>query len=156
MTKGCPCGGGAIYEACCAPFIRGDARAPTAEALMRSRYTAYARRAIDYLVETDTSTGPDLEEGVRAWASRVEFTKLEVLRVVAGGEDDEDGLVEFRAHYLDGDRVQVQHERSRFVRRDGRWLFDRGAQIGARLSTPGRNDPCSCGSGKKYKKCCGA
>ncbi|WP_019028106.1 PBPRA1643 family SWIM/SEC-C metal-binding motif protein [Colwellia piezophila] len=21
--------------------------------------------------------------------------------------------------------------------------------------TPNRNDPCSCGSGKKYKKCCG-
>ena len=34
-------------------------------------------------------------------------------------------------------------------------LLNKGATVKVD-KTPARNEPCTCGSGKKYKKCCGA
>ena len=154
--KGCPCGSGEAFEACCGPYLSGEAVAPTAETLMRSRFTAYARQAFDYLTESwhSTTRPPELRAGDEA---HVEWTRLEVLDRVAGGEGDEEGEVEFIAHYrLDGKPAQIR-ERSRFVREEGRWYYVDGHEPPRRNPAKvGRNEPCPCGSGKKYKKCCGA
>ncbi|HVX08383.1 YchJ family protein [Humibacter sp.] len=122
----CPCGSGATFDACCGPFLDGSAVAPTAERLMRSRYSAFAVGNAAYLLSTwHPSTRP---EELRLHAE-VEWRRLEILDAVAGGPDDGRGEVEFRAfgrilpapgRARDGG---VLHERSRFVRESGRWLY---------------------------------
>ncbi|MEF2230584.1 MAG: YchJ family protein [Pseudodesulfovibrio sp.] len=161
MTRPCPCGSGKEHAECCNLYISGEKPAPTAEALMRSRYTAYVERQIDYLHD---SLAPEAREnhdpeGVREWAEKAEWLGLEIHGVEAGGESDDEGLVEFSARYvMDGQELN-HHERSVFRRVDGAWRYVDGAMVpppnvrkGPRI---GRNDPCPCGSGKKYKKCCG-
>lgn len=117
-TVDCPCGG-RRYADCCAPYLRREAWPPTAEALMRSRYTAFALADADYLLRTwHPRTRPDtLELDDRRWLG------LEVLDRVDGGPDDMMGIVGFVAHWsLDGRRAS-QTERSAFVRRGGRWVY---------------------------------
>lgn len=158
----CPCGTGRDYAACCARYLEGEASAPSAEALMRSRYTAYARARIDYVTKTHdpaTRSGHD-EDQARAWAEGSEWLGLEIVSTDAGGPDDDTGRVEFVARYRNDDGEQEHRELSEFSKLDGTWYFTRGAVRGpepVRRSSPkvGRNDPCPCGSGKKYKKCCG-
>ena len=158
-SDACPCGSGRAFADCCGPLLAGAA-APTAEALMRSRYTAHVRGAIDYIVDThDAATRGTLDRrAIGRWASGSDWLDLTILAV-----DEAAGVVEFAARYRpkkqsDG-REQRHHERSRFVRHDGRWYYRDGQHIAppavTRAATVGRNDPCSCGSGKKYKKCCG-
>lgn len=108
----CPCGSGATYDACCGPLHAGSRLAATPVELMRSRYSAFVLGDVDHLFRTwHPRTRPPrlVEEGLdptRTW------TRLEVL---GHGED----WVEFDAHHTTG----VQHERSRFERRAGRWLY---------------------------------
>ena len=159
----CPCGSGLGLEACCGPIIDGSRAAPTAEALMRSRYTAYALKKTEYITAThDPETRDDVdEEGTRDWAARTTWQSLEILETKAGGPSDDEGEVEFVAHFADEKgRSVAHHERSTFAKRDGRWYFVDGVtpkQAPARRTEPkvGRNDACPCGSGKKYKKCHG-
>ena len=156
----CPCGSGADYAACCEPVIAGRKAAETAEELMRARYAAHARAEIDFLYESTHSehrTGYD-HKGTRRWAEQSDWQGLEVLGTTAGGPQDEQGEVEFIARYRDKEGVHRHHERAQFRRQDGRWVFTEGEMVkGAPLSSNkvGRNDPCPCGSGRKYKKCCG-
>ncbi|HEY0237704.1 MAG TPA: YchJ family metal-binding protein [Friedmanniella sp.] len=113
----CPCGSGLAYAACCQPLHDGRARAETAEQLMRSRYAAYARGRADYVFRTwhpRTRPADVTPETGLVW------TGLRVLDVAAGGPDDAEGVVEFEASH---DGPGVLHERSRFVRRAGRWLY---------------------------------
>ncbi|MFT4471182.1 YchJ family protein [Arthrobacter sulfonylureivorans] len=116
----CPCQSGKAYGQCCRPFHRGDADAPTAEALMRSRYTAFVAGDVDYLLRTwHPETRPatlELDPGL-AW------TGLEILRTVRGGEADRAGTVEFRASYREDGQDRAQQEKSTFVREDGRWVY---------------------------------
>ncbi|MFC8191607.1 YchJ family protein [Cellulomonas sp. NPDC057328] len=116
----CPCGSGDTYGACCGRFLAGGAAAPTAEALMRSRYTAFATGDAAYLRSTwHRSTRParlDLDDGV-VWR------RLDVLRTQAGGPFDDTGVVEFVARHRGADGPGLLHERSRFVREGGRWLY---------------------------------
>src|SRR6187401_1783181 len=107
----CPCGSGLPESQCCGPLLAG-APAPTALALMRSRYTAYVRGAVDYLVATHASHEP-LGRIERGWVS------LEILATERGGPDDDEGIVEFVARTATG----ALHERSRFERIDGRWSY---------------------------------
>lgn len=127
---------------------------------MRSRYAACATKAIDYIKSTSTGTALDEFDPaeVEKFVADVEFLGLEILRTEKGGKDDQDGTVEFAFRYkLDGEK-HVQHELSSFCRKDGHWFFEdsiinpkgKPAQV-VKIS---RNDPCPCGSGKKYKKCC--
>ncbi|XVX21783.1 YchJ family protein [Actinomycetota bacterium] len=126
----CPCGSGEAYAACCGPFLDGTP-APTAEALMRSRYTAFARNDIAYLVRTwHPRTRP---EGLREDTGN-RWVALRVIDTLDGGPDDETGEVEFEADWLEGapsggGRRQRMHERSRFVRRGGRWVYLDGDQL---------------------------
>jgi SEC-C motif-containing protein len=159
----CPCGTGLELEACCGSIISGARAAPTAEALMRSRYTAYALKNAEYVVQShDPEQRDDTDlDATRDWAERTTWLGLEVLDTEAGGPDDDEGVVEFVARFADAQgREHRHHERSTFVRRDGRWYFQDGKMVQAPVTRGapkvGRNDPCPCGSGKKHKKCCGA
>ena len=159
----CPCGSGRAFELCCEPYLMGRLHAPTAEALMRARYSAYALCSIDYLFKT---SGPRIRkefdaEGSKRWAESAEWTGLDVLAAEGGGEQDAAGMIEFVAHYTIKKKAFDHHEKAQFAKVGGQWLFMDGEVIGPepiRRETPkiGRNDPCTCGSGRKYKKCCGA
>jgi SEC-C motif domain protein len=129
---------------------------------MRSRYTAHVRADIDYLVATyDPSTRARTSRAdTERWARESTWLGLEVLDTERGGPSDREGVVEFRARYRAGDLELVHHERSRFLRHDGRWFYVDGDAVkpapATRGDEVGRNEPCPCGSGKKYKKCHGA
>ncbi|MFT4224818.1 YchJ family protein [Micropruina sp.] len=117
-TANCPCGGGR-YAECCAPYLRREEWPPTAEALMRSRYTAFTLADAEYLLRTwHPRTRPDtLELDDRQW------TGLDVVDQVDGGPDDMMGIVGFVAHFrLDG-HTGALTERSAFVRRGSRWVY---------------------------------
>ena len=153
----------AELEAFCLPFIRKEQKPATAAQLMASRYVAYATGAIDYLFNThDPKTRAQADrKAIEAWSSRANWLGLELLSTEAGGPDDQEGMVEFVARYeLDGG-THAHHERATFRRIDGVWFFVDGQIVTKqpiRRETPkvSRNDKCSCGSGKKYKKCCGS
>jgi SEC-C motif domain protein len=159
----CPCSSGEIFAACCAPFLAGDDAppAPTALQLMRSRYTAYVVGAIDYLVAThDESTREQVDrEATAAWSRETEWKGLEIVETEAGGPGDREGIVEFIARGVTRGSPFAQRERSRFRKPEGRWYYVDGVVRTAQARkavTPGPNEPCSCGSGKKYKRCHGA
>ena len=160
----CPCGTDLDLTACCGPALSGERPAPTAEALMRSRYSAYALKNVPYILETcDDQAREEVDESAtRNWSERTEWLKLEVLSTKAGGEQDQTGEVEFIARFRDErGKEHSHHEHSRFTRRDNRWFYADGKMqqnVPVMREGPkvGRNDPCACGSGKKYKKCHGA
>jgi SEC-C motif-containing protein len=156
----CPCGSGEELDGCCGLLLDG-VPAATALALMRSRYTAYVRGAIDYLIEThDPSARGSLDRAaITAWSRQTEWLGLEILDAVRGGEGDDDGIVEFIARGRTREAPFAHRERSRFARREGRWYYVDGTQPREPVRTAaavGRNDPCPCGSGMKYKRCHGA
>jgi SEC-C motif domain protein len=157
----CPCGSNRLYSECCEPFHKG-AQALSAEQVMRARYAAYAKMELDYIFET---THPECRKdydanSTRTWAEQSAWDRLEILETIAGGPDDENGEVEFRAHFADAmGRTCIHHERALFEKYDGRWYFKDGIYVKPQTikrETPkiGRNEPCPCGSGKKFKKCC--
>ncbi|ROP36330.1 YchJ family protein [Saccharothrix texasensis] len=120
----CPCGRGEPYAECCGPLHQGRRKAPTAEALMRSRYSAFAVGDEDYLLATwHPGTRPaalDLDPEQR-------WTHLEILSHTGGTPFQTTGTVEFRAHYRRQGQRDVLHENSRFVREDGAWFYVRPA-----------------------------
>ena len=157
----CPCGSGKAYSECCEPIIKGITPAPTPEALMRSRYTAYAKHEIKWLKESlDPSQRTDYDEkSVEEWSKRSEWLGIKILQTKTE-EDKNIGWVEFICKYKQGPVAREHHELSEFHKAKGAWLFYDGRAV--KPSTihktgpdVGRNDPCPCGSGLKYKKCCG-
>ncbi|WP_082053831.1 YchJ family protein [Methyloterricola oryzae] len=156
VPASCPCGSGLLLSACCGPYLAGVSAPATAQALMRSRYTAYVMGDEEYLLDSwhPASRPSQLhlkDEGIQ-WEG------LELLRCAQGLESDLSGEVEFIARFRQGGTLQGMRELSRFERVQGRWYY-RDGHVQAVLSSPprpGRNEPCHCGSGKKYKKCCGA
>lgn len=155
----CPCGLNRSYETCCGRFINGEAQPATPEELMRSRYTAYTQANVDYIARTMKPPAADRFEADDAadWARSITWLKLEVLQT---SEDQNTGHVEFIAHFLAENRKHVLHELSEFHLIDGQWFYIDGKAPRKQSFTNnkqlGRNDPCSCGSGKKFKKCCSA
>lgn len=164
----CPCGSGLSLADCCQPVLTDVRQAKTAEALMRARYTAYVLRELPFIMNTThpDGRGDSDEAAMRAWSEQATWQGLEIVGTEAGQADDNKGKVEFKARYTMGGVAQLHHELADFQKQDGQWYF-RDADI--RYSGPtekpkpvvnaakiGRNDPCLCGSGKKYKKCCGA
>ncbi|MFZ5444928.1 MAG: YchJ family protein [Myxococcota bacterium] len=147
----CPCGGGA-YASCCGPRHDGSRPAETAEALMRSRYSAFARADVDYLARTQLKPSEGTWAETKQWAASVTWLSLEIVERERGGVADDAGVVEFIARYLEGDRVVALRERSTFVRRDGAWIYDAGKPSVTETRVE-RNQPCPCGSGRKFKQC---
>ena len=150
----CACNSGKQYAACCKPLISGNASASTAEALMRSRYVAFAARNVDYLLRT---WHPSTRPASIADSSLPELYGLQIVRTEAGGETDDEGIVEFRAKHALKKKIKSIQEVSRFVKENSEWLYVGDALESAPVASQktGRNAPCPCGSGKKFKKCCG-
>lgn len=128
----CPCGSARKAKACCLPVLEG-APAATPEALMRSRYTAYASGDVSHLIRTTDPIGPHHQPDARAWAEElrrycaaVRFTGLQVR---AASEDGDTGAVTFFAHLSHGGQDLSFGEASRFRRVDGRWLYLDGERI---------------------------
>jgi SEC-C motif-containing protein len=115
----CPCGGPS-YDTCCGPLHCGDKHAATAVQLMRSRYSAFALHDDAYLLRTwRAQTRPrriDFDPDLR-------WIRLEVLDTAGGQLLDTEGAVEFDAHYVEGERRAVLHERSLFLREHGAWVY---------------------------------
>jgi len=146
-TQICPCGSQKPYEQCCGRFHAGKP-APTPKALMRSRFSAFVQKRIDYLLASwHTSTRPanlDLADSPD-WVG---------LSVLASGSKGDQGHVHFRAYYRSGAQWRFLEEHSAFVREEGCWFYVRGETRDESFK-PGRNDSCLCGSGRKFKRCCG-
>ena len=120
----CPCGSGATYAACCEPLHDNRVQAETAERLMRSRYAAFALGRLDHVLRTwHPRTRPHELTDV----PDVTWTGLKVLDTEGGQPGEEEGVVEFEAAYRSADGPGLQHERSRFQRRAGRWFYLDGA-----------------------------
>lgn len=154
----CPCGSKNTFENCCKPFISGKQQATTAEQLMRSRYSAYAVHALDYLIAT---THPNQQaylskETIKSWSDQCQWVKLDVEKTSAGKAFDDVGEVTFNAHYqlTNNPKTQVLSENSSFVKIEQRWYYIDSTIPFNVQNKINRNALCPCGSGKKYKKCC--
>ena len=159
----CPCASGKNFGECCGPVLAGKRKPATAAELMRARYSAYAVCDVDFLFK---SSGPEVQaefdkKTTREWSESATWQGLDILGTEKGGEGDEEGYVAFVAHYAANGQPCQHRETSYFKRIDGDWRFIDG-EIDNDVETYrreepkiGRNDPCPCGSGKKYKKCCG-
>ena len=158
----CPCGSGKNYSECCEALIKRKRFAQTAEELMRSRYSAYVKKEIAYIIETilPEKLGQFDEEGIRRWSQKTQWQKLKISNTEGGGPNDTEGKVEFIAHYIDKGLTNKHHEIGKFTKYNNRWYyydaeFPTQKQVIRAEPKLNRNDPCSCGSGKKFKKCCG-
>lgn len=116
-------------------------RASTPEELMRSRYDAFVREDWDYIAKT--STCQSIEE--LKTSPKLEWLKLDVI-------DAYDNIVEFKAYYRENNKINVLHEKSSFIKEHGMWKYLDGELYNSKIQ---RNESCPCGSGKKFKKCCG-
>jgi len=142
----CACASQKSYINCCQPYHQG-AKAPTAEALMRSRFSAFVLKLEDYLLtswhsstrptELDLSNSPD-------WVS---------LRILDTNESKTQSQVHFQAIYRLNCGWGYLEEVSTFVKEHNCWYYLKG-NTSEGILKPGRNEPCPCGSGKKYKTCC--
>jgi SEC-C motif-containing protein len=156
----CPCGSGNPFASCCEPVISGTRESQTAEELMRARYTAFVTGAIEFIVATTHSTTRhevDVAD-ITDWSQNSTWQGLEIFE--ATPVDENQAHVSFEARFTQQGQEQHHREKSLFEREDGKWRFVTGGELKnptVRYETPrsGRNDPCPCGSGKKYKKCCG-
>lgn len=157
----CPCGSGEEFSGCCGPIIEGTP-ATTAEALMRARYSAFVIRRIDtFLLDTlaeEKRSEFNLRE-VELSARDAKGLGIDIVALIGGSPEDAEGSVEYIARFKIRDQTQIHHELATFRREDGRWVYVDG-QVKPRgeprqVIKVGRNDPCSCGSGLKFKKCCG-
>jgi SEC-C motif-containing protein len=121
----CPCGSSKSLANCCLPYIQGLQKAPTAESLMRSRYTAHVVQAIDYLWETwdKAQRRRSSREDVRAWAATCEWLGLEIIATDKGGDADSQGLVSFIAHFRQDGQTREHREISLFKRTSGHWVY---------------------------------
>lgn len=157
----CPCGSQKNYENCCGQYISGQANAPTAEALMRSRYTAYVKQAFPYVYQTyhsDTKQHFSLQ-AIEEQSEQIKWLGLKIIETEKGLENDDEGIVRFSASHRLNDKMHYLNERSFFARENGVWRYVNGetqlSKTAVNTKKIGRNDPCPCKSGLKYKKCCG-
>lgn len=118
----CNCGSDSAYQNCCEPFHTKKANAPTAEALMRSRYTAYTLGLVDYLIETTLPSERKNydRDDMYKWATSSKWMGLEIIKAT-------EHTVEFKAHFLDGVfNPMVHHEKSTFKQLNGKWYYVKG------------------------------
>ena len=148
----CYCGSKKKYRYCCEPYLSDKKIPQTAEQLMRSRYTAFCRKDIQYLIDTaisseDRSTD---EQELAKTMQKTTWLGLLVVSTEQGKKQDKVGFVEFVAAF-EIDKPRQHHERSRFIKNNRRWFYIDG-EILPDLILKGKVD-CWCGSGKKYRNC---
>ncbi len=158
----CPCCSGKTYIDCCERYLSGNAFPSSAVELMRSRYTAYTKGYIDYIFATmrDSALKNSDREASLQWSKTSKWLGLEVFDHEQISEDE--ATVVFRAHFQQNTAKQEVNEKAVFKKYDNKWYYvgnipidiDRQIITPATSNKVGRNEPCPCGSGKKYKKCC--
>ena len=122
----CPCGGG-DYDRCCGPLYRGERRARTAEQLMRSRYSAFARGEVDYLLQTHDQS--ESRRALRQACRQTQWLGLSILAVDGGGADDLEGTVRFEARHREGVLVETSLFQRRGGALAGEWLYIRAIEL---------------------------
>ncbi|MEL6816829.1 MAG: YchJ family metal-binding protein [Cyanobacteria bacterium J06598_3] len=175
MSELCSCGSQRSFIDCCGPYLAGDALAPTAEALMRSRYSAFCKSNLDYLIATHhpTQHQQNDRQSLRQSLNSTKWLNLVVLKTQKGTAKDTTGIVEFACAYRPKTKlsivstavgagagrshiqsnIQQMHERSKFVKEGGQWFYTTGDRLPP--YQPKKSHPCWCGSGKKFKHCHG-
>ncbi|MBP8793561.1 MAG: SEC-C domain-containing protein [Lutibacter sp.] len=124
--KECPCGSGKTYENCCEIAHKNILNVITAEALMRSRYSAFVLANMDYLKKSWHSSNKPSKNEIKeivAWTQSVIWHKLEILSTSKGLKNDNEGYVEFKAYYYEGFILNNIHENSFFVKENGHWVY---------------------------------
>lgn len=154
----CYCTSDKDFLLCCSAFLAGTAQPQTPEELMRSRYTAFVLKDISYIEKTMKGKAlqrADLQK-TQAWLNQVVWKNLNVIK--AEILTPTEGIVHFTAHYEENGMPQTLEEISEFKKIGSQWYYVKGKHPQSNLNSPtvkiGRNDPCSCQSGKKYKHCC--
>ncbi|MCB9481696.1 MAG: YchJ family protein [Desulfobacteraceae bacterium] len=157
----CSCGSGLDYSQCCEPYIKGNVQPETCEALLRARYTAYTMGELDYIYET---IHPEQKEqhdskATKKWADESTWLSFEIIGIKKGQKEDDEGFIEFKVRYRQKLQNITHHEMAYFKKNEGMWYFFDGEPVSPETYVRedkkiGRNEPCPCGSGKKYKKCC--
>lgn len=154
MTSTCFCGSSLTFDECCGSIISGKRQTVTALELMKSRYSAYCVVASDYLIATTHSSKRAQfdKASIEQWAMESQWRGLKIISTSKDSPLDTQGEVIFQALYIDeSKKSRVHYEHSLFVKEHNQWFYLSGKTIAI-----SRNDDCPCGSGKKYKKCCGA
>jgi len=124
--ESCPCGNNRTYQQCCQAYVEQNSNAPTAEALMRSRYTAFVLGNEDYL---RYSWHPDTCPKNIHLNENSQWLGLKIKKTIAGGQNDETGEVEFVARSKINGKASRLHECSRFSRLENRWVYVEGKFI---------------------------
>ena len=148
----CPCQSGKSYTDCCQPFHLHQMIPDSAEKLMRSRYTAYTQVNIPYIVETTVPAQQPLldQQAMQLWGDETDWAGLKIISHQPFVSKIH-SWVEFKAFFNIENGIDAHHERSVFVLISGRWYF-----VDPTVPLPSQKQPCVCGSGKKFKHCCGA
>ena len=146
----CPCQSSKSYKDCCERFHTHAQFPETAEQLMRSRYAAYVLKNVPYIVDTTVPSQQALlnVQAIQAWAENTQWLGLQILKTETLSKFQ--SAVEFNAVFQGEEGEQTHHERSIFVKIDDRWYF-----VDPTVPLPTMKQPCVCGSGKKFKHCCG-
>ncbi|MDO6710486.1 MULTISPECIES: YchJ family protein [Aliiglaciecola] len=147
----CPCCSGESFENCCRPFISKTKYPDTAEQLMRSRYSAYAKNNYQYILDTYAKASrqnlsiKDLQQS----DNETQWLSLEIVNCPS------ENIVEFKAYSRSDKTFYLLHEVSNFMLENEHWVYvDGEIKDDTGQVQLNRNDQCLCGSGKKYKKCC--
>lgn len=161
----CYCGSDLNFADCCRSFLHGERDAQTAEQLMRSRYSAFVVNAFDYLVATHHASTRSANERaeLEAQSKQLTWLTLQVLDATQSSNEqsntaqampsDKYSEVEFKAWFAIGRQLHNLHERSRFMREEDHWFYVDAVFCRDERVDIGRNDPCFCGSGRKFKHC---
>jgi SEC-C motif domain protein len=128
MNEPCPCRSGNDFTTCCGLYLTQGHTAPTAEALMRSRYTAFTTANVDYLLRTyHPKTRPlNQRQQILTWAKSVVWDGLTIVEVENGNENDDSGTVEFIARYTENGKPDQIHEVSQFKKEKNQWKYVSG------------------------------
>lgn len=149
--KFCACQSDKPYAECCEPFHLFKAFPQTAEQLMRSRYTAFTQANAEYIVQTTVPSQQVLLDvrSIREWGKQTDWAGLQIIAHQPNLSKIH-SMVEFHAYFNGENGREIHHERSLFVKIDGRWYF-----VDPSVPLPSQKQPCLCGSSKKFKHCCG-
>ena len=150
-TYPCPCFSGKRYTECCELIHKGKTKALDVEQVVRARYTAFCYGEIDYLIDTLHPRKRRLGDSF-SLSKRIKKTRWIGLKIIGSErEDDIVSYVDFVAFRIEQGMIAQQHERSRFSFINDKWFYFDGEELPPiKLE---RNEPCFCGSGKKFKKC---
>ncbi|MGJ8692579.1 MAG: YchJ family protein [Thalassotalea sp.] len=154
----CPCQSNKTFSQCCQPYLTLQTFPTTPEQLMRSRYSAYVTKNIDYIVATYS---PEVRKqqnsaDIKLWADSCRWINLIIHQTAINEKTAQTGEVEFSAIFIENNQLCLMREKSNFIKIAERWYYHDGLmvdnQVFAKIK---RNEPCPCQQGKKYKQCCG-